>query len=313
MAATSRGVVVKKKKQKIKKVRKSIVFFGGSGFVGSYFVKRLLQNNHKVIIYDLVKPEFKDKNLKFIKGDILDKKKISKTIKKDHIIFNFAGWADLESAPNNLADVKKLNIEGNTNILEICEKKKVKRFVYASTLYVFSKYGGIYKETKKECEKIIENSKVPYTILRFGSLYGLGAKKGNAIYDILQMAIKYKKITYWGNGDEVRQYIHARDAAKICDVIFNSEHERKPILITGLEDTRMKDLLNIVKEIFLGDIELNYDYDKRTDAHYKNTPFSLDYHTSYTPKIGEKIIFKSYTDIGQGIFEMANYLIKKSK
>ena len=126
MAATSRGVVVKKKKQKIKKVRKSIVFFGGSGFVGSYFVKRLLQNNHKVIIYDLVKPEFKDKNLKFIKGDILDKKKISKTIKKDHIIFNFAGWADLESAPNNLADVKKLNIEGNTNILEICEKKKLK-------------------------------------------------------------------------------------------------------------------------------------------------------------------------------------------
>jgi UDP-glucose 4-epimerase len=294
-------------------VKKNIVFFGGSGFVGSYFVKRLLLNNHKVIIYDLVKPEFNHKHLKFIKGDILDKKKISQIIKKNHIIFNFAGWADLETASNNLSDVKKFNIEGNSNILEICEKKKIKRFIYASTLYVFSKYGGIYKDTKKECEKIIENSKVPYTILRFGSLYGIGAKKGNAIYDILQMAIQKKKITYWGNGDEVRQYIHARDAAKICDSILNYEHERKPILITGLEDTRMKDLLNIVKEIFLGDIELDFDYDKRTDSHYKNTPFSLDYTANYIPKIGEKILFNSYTDIGQGIFEMANHLIKNSK
>ena len=62
-------------------MKKNIVFFGGSGFVGSYFVKRLLLNNHKVIIYDLVKPEFNHKHLKFIKGDILDKKKISQIIK----------------------------------------------------------------------------------------------------------------------------------------------------------------------------------------------------------------------------------------
>ncbi len=289
---------------------KEIIFFGGSGFVGSYFVRKLLYNKYKVNIYDLNKPNFKHKNLKYIKGNILDENKVFETIKKNSYVFNFAGWSDLETASNHEQEVKKLNLDANNKILKICKKKNVKRFVYASTLYVFSKYGGIYKESKKKAEKLIEASKVPYTNLRFGSLYGIGSKPGNAIFDILQMAIKKKKITYWGRGDEVRQYIHARDAAKVCDQIFFEKFKNKSLLITGLEDIRMRDLLNTVKEMFDNKIEIEFDYNKRTDAHYKNTPFTIDGKDKEKPIIGEKLLFESYTDIGQGIYELANYLIK---
>ncbi len=289
---------------------KEIIFFGGSGFVGSYFVRKLLYNKYKVNIYDLNKPNFKHKNLKYIKGNILDENKVFKTIKKNSYVFNFAGWSDLETASTQEQEVKKLNLDANNKILKICKKKNVKRFVYASTLYVFSKYGGIYKESKKKAEKLIEASKVPYTNLRFGSLYGIGSKPGNAIFDILQMAIKKKKITYWGRGDEVRQYIHARDAAKVCDQIFFEKFKNKSLLITGLEDIRMRDLLNTVKEMFDNKIEIEFDYNKRTDAHYKNTPFTIDGKDKEKPIIGEKLLFESYTDIGQGIYELANYLIK---
>jgi len=291
-------------------VSKEIIFFGGSGFVGSYFVRKLLYNKYKVNIYDLNKPNFKHKNLKYIKGNILDENKVFKTIKKNSYVFNFAGWSDLETASTQEQEVKKLNLDANNKILKICKKKNVKRFVYASTLYVFSKYGGIYKESKKKAEKLIEASKVPYTNLRFGSLYGIGSKPGNAIFDILQMAIKKKKITYWGRGDEVRQYIHARDAAKVCDQIFFEKFKNKSLLITGLEDIRMRDLLNTVKEMFDNKIEIEFDYNKRTDAHYKNTPFTIDGKDKEKPIIGEKLLFESYTDIGQGIYELANYLIK---
>jgi len=291
-------------------VSKEIIFFGGSGFVGSYFVRKLLYNKYKVNIYDLNKPNFKHKNLKYIKGNILDENKVFETIKKNSYVFNFAGWSDLETASNHEQEVKKLNLDANNKILKICKKKNVKRFVYASTLYVFSKYGGIYKESKKKAEKLIEASKVPYTNLRFGSLYGIGSKPGNAIFDILQMAIKKKKITYWGRGDEVRQYIHARDAAKVCDQIFFEKFKNKSLLITGLEDIRMRDLLNTVKEMFDNKIEIEFDYNKRTDAHYKNTPFTIDGKDKEKPIIGEKLLFESYTDIGQGIYELANYLIK---
>ena len=289
---------------------KEIIFFGGSGFVGSYFVRKLLYNKYKVNIYDLNKPNFKHKNLKYIQGNILDENKVFETIKKNSYVFNFAGWSDLETASNHEQEVKKLNLDANNKILKICKKKNVKRFVYASTLYVFSKYGGIYKESKKKAEKLIEASKVPYTNLRFGSLYGIGSKPGNAIFDILQMAIKKKKITYWGRGDEVRQYIHARDAAKVCDQIFFEKFKNKSLLITGLEDIRMRDLLNTVKEMFDNKIEIEFDYNKRTDAHYKNTPFTIDGKDKEKPIIGEKLLFETYTDIGQGIYELANYLIK---
>ena len=291
-------------------MNEQIIFLGGSGFVGSYFVKHLIEKEYSVLVYDLKKPNFKHKKLKFIQGDIQNEKEISKIIKKGSIVFNFAGWADLETASKNEKLVIELNVHANNNLLKICKKKKVKRFIYASTLYVFSKYGGIYKDTKKIAEQNIENSKVPYTILRFGSLYGPGSSSGNAIFDILQMAIKEKKITYWGNGDEVRQYIHARDAAKICNLILAKKFENKSLLITGLEDIRMKDLLNIVKEMFDNKIVLSFDYDKRTEAHYKNTPFTINMDDNSSPSIGEKVIFDSYIDIGQGVYELANYIIK---
>ena len=295
-------------------MKEKILFFGGSGFVGIYFVRKLLELGHKVVVYDLKKPKISHKNLKYINGNILDSKKVQRSIKKNHVIFNFAGWADLELANDNPQETKKQNVLGNEIILRACAIKKIKKFIFASSIYVFSKYGGVYRETKQQCEISIKkyNKKfgLNYIILRFGSLYGPGSSKGNAIFDLLYMAIKKKNIVYWGKGDEIRQYIHARDAAKICEKIFSGKYKNRPILLTGLEDIRMADLLNMIKEMFNKKIKIRFKYDKRSISHYKNTPFSISANTSYRPDLGEKIIFQSYTDIGQGIYECATELKK---
>ena len=292
-------------------MKKTILFFGGSGFIGTYFVKKLLSIGHKVIVYDLKKPPISHKRLGYIKGDILNKIKISKIIKKNYIVFNFAGWADLESAVNNPKEVIKQNVLGNSIVMNACKKKRIKRFIYASSIYVFSKYGGVYKDSKQQCEILIKKSGLNFTILRFGSIYGPGAKKGNAIYDLLSMAIKKKKKVYWGKGDEVRQYIHARDAAKVCEKIFSRNFNNKFILLTGLEDIRLNDLLNMINEIFNKKIKILYKYNKKSISHYKNTPFSIDKKQKYVPDLSEKVVFDSYTDIGQGIYECAQEIISK--
>jgi len=298
-------------------MKEKILFFGGSGFVGIYFVKKLLELGYKVIVYDLKKPKISHKNLKYIIGNILDSKKVQQSIKRNYVIFNFAGWADLESANYNPQETIKQNVLGNEIILKTCVRKKIKKFIFASSVYVFSKYGGIYRETKQRCEMSIKkyNKKfgLNYIILRFGSLYGPGSNKGNAIFDLLYMAIKKKNIVYWGKGDEVRQYIHARDAAKICEKIFSNKYKNKSILLTGLEDIRMTDLLNMINEMFSKKIKIRFKYNKRSISHYKNTPFSINSNTFYKPDLGEKIIFESYTDIGQGIYECATELKKLFK
>lgn len=290
-------------------MKNKILFFGGSGFVGTYFVKELLELGYNVTIYDIKKPKISHKKLRYINGTILDNTKVLNSVKKNSVVFNFAGWADLETANDNPKEAIKQNILGNTIILKACLKKKIKKFIFASSLYVFSKYGGIYRETKQQCEILIKqyNKKfgLNYTILRFGSIYGPGAEKGNAIFDLLNMAIRKNNITYWGKGDEIRQYIHARDAAKICEKILLDKYKNRPILLTGLEDIRMTDLLNMINEMFNRKIKIKFKYNKRSISHYRNTPFSINKRLFYIPDLGEKIIFESYTDIGQGIYECA--------
>ena len=102
----------------------------------------------------------------------------------------------------NVASVgtRALNVLGNTIILDACVKNNVKRYLFASSIYVFSQAGSFYRASKQCCELIIKEYqrryKLPFTVLRFGSVYGPNASNGNAIYDLLIMANKNKTIEY---------------------------------------------------------------------------------------------------------------------
>jgi UDP-glucose 4-epimerase len=297
-------------------MKKKILFFGGSGFLGTYFCKNLLENN-KVTIFDIKKPNFTHKNLKFIVGDILNESSVEKAIKKYDIVFHFAGWSDLETSIKNRDRTMELNILGTMNILKYCAQNKIKKFVYASTLYVFSRFGGSYKTSKQICELLIndyfKNTNVNYNILRFGSLYGPSAPKGNAIHDLVNMAIKKKEITYWGSGEETRQYIHARDAAKICENILSNAKLPTYLTLSGQESIRVKDLLIVINEIFKNKLKIKYNINKlKSSSHYKNTPFNFDKTDIFTPNTGQKILFDSYTELAEGIYEVIKYESKKS-
>lgn len=294
-------------------MKKNIIFFGGSGFLGSYFCHKLISLGNKVTVIDLKLPTKKIRKVKYVKGDMCNEKFISKYIKRGSYVFNFAGNASIEGSNEFPLKTQRLNIIGNSTILDVCKKKKISRYVYASSLYVFSKYGGFYKATKQSCEMIIQeynkNFNIPFTIIRFGSLYGPGAGKGNAIYDLINMAYKNKKIDYWGDGSEIRQYVHVRDAAKICENIFDKAFENNYFLLSGHEDIKIKDLLETISEMVNFNIKIKCKLDRRSIHHYKNTPYSVIEHQNFLPELGEKLVFKSYTDLRQGLFECMHYFI----
>ena len=68
-------------------------------------------------------------------------------------------------------DTVNYNILGTVNLLELCKKYKVKRFVFASSIYVNSKQGGFYRSSKRAAEDYVEEYNQRYnlnfTILRF--------------------------------------------------------------------------------------------------------------------------------------------------
>ena len=75
---------------------------------------------------------------------------------------------------------------------------KVKKFVYASTVYVNSKEGGFYRCSKSASENYVEEYSnfyhLDYTILRFGSLYGPRSDDSNGLLNIVRNAVKHKKL-----------------------------------------------------------------------------------------------------------------------
>lgn len=277
-----------------------VVVFGGSGFLGSHVADALTSAGYNVTIYDIRPSPYLRDSQQIIAGDILDRAKVEETVKGCDFVYNFAGITDINEASQRPLESIEYNILGNSIVLEACRKALVKRFVFASSLYVYSKAGSFYRSTKQACELIIENYHemfgLPYTILRYGSLYGSRSDERNWIHKILKQAIKEGKIVREGDGEEIREYIHVNDAAKISVDILAEEFINQHVIISGNQQMKIRDLLLMIKELFDNKIEIMY-IPPQHNSHYEITPYT------FAPKIARRIVSKSYLDMGQGILE----------
>lgn len=275
------------------------IVFGGSGFLGSHVADALTEAGHEVVVFDLQPSPYLREGQKMCVGDILDEAIVEDAVRGCDVVYNFAGIADIDEAHSRPLDTVRVNILGNTVILEACRKNQVKRFVFASSVYVYSQSGSFYRNSKEACELLTESYRsvygLPYTVLRYGSLYGPRADDRNWIHKILKQALSEKKITRFGNGDEIREYIHVHDAARCSVDILAPEYENQHVVIAGHQSLRIKDLLTMVKEILGHKIEIEYLPSKADDMHYAITPYS------FNPTLGKKLVSHYYLDLGQGI------------
>lgn len=279
-----------------------IVVFGGSGFLGSHVADALTESGHQVTIYDLNPSRYLKDGQSMVVGDILDEKSVKFALKDQDVVYNFAGFADIEAAQDHPLDTIKANVLGNCVLLEAARVNNIKRFLFASTVYVYSKAASFYRASKQACEAYIESYQkvynLHYTILRYGSLYGPRADYRNGIYGFLNQAVEENKIIYWGTGEEVREYIHVQDAAQSSVDVLSKEFADKCVILTGNQSMKVQDLLIMIREILGNKIDIEYRPGSRpdlSDLHYTITPYS------FVPKEGKKLMRTHYVDIGQGL------------
>ena len=176
-------------------------------------------------------------NQTMIVGDILDVNQTRNAIKGQDIIYHFAGLADLDHAADKAMETVNQNIVGTIHLLDDAVEFKVGGFVFASTIYVYSGLGGFYRCSKQACELYIEEYQkfydLDFTILRYGSLYGPRAGASNSIRRYLKEGLENYRILYPGTGDEVREYIHVKDVAKLSSDILVEGYKNQQIIITG--------------------------------------------------------------------------------
>lgn len=280
-----------------------VVVFGGAGFIGSHVADALTDAGHDVVIFDLSSSPYLLPSQRMIVGNILDKGAVADAVQGCDYVYNFAGIADLDDASTRPLDTAQQNVVGTIFILEAARKAAVKRFVYASTIYVYSNKGGFYRCSKQAAELYVEEYArkygLDYTILRYGTVYGPRADHRNSMYRYLKQAIDNGKIVCDTTGDEMREYIHVKDAAQLSVSILDAEYSRQPVIITGHHPMRFRDMLHMVKEI-LGNqvvIELQGRKSDEDAVHYNLTPYS------FVPKSGRKLTSNQYVDMGQGLLE----------
>jgi UDP-glucose 4-epimerase len=278
-----------------------VTVVGGSGFLGSHVADQLSEVGHRVRIYDKVASPWKHPDHEMIVGDLLDVDILNKAISGSDVVYNFAALADLERASDQPIETIRVNILGNALVLEACRLSGVKRFVYASTVYVYSREGGFYRCSKQAAEHYVEEYQsiynLDYTILRYGSLYGPRADSGNGLLRVVRSALETGVVSYQGSPDALREYIHVEDAARASVAALGDDFRNQSVVLTGQESMRVSDLLKMLSEILGVDSEVEFVEGKHT-GHYVRTPYA------YQPKLGRKYVPPLHVDLGQGLLQL---------
>jgi UDP-glucose 4-epimerase len=282
-----------------------ILITGGSGFLGSHIADALSAAGHRVAIFDRSPSQWLRSDQTMIVGDILDADAVNAAMRECDVVYHLAAMADINEAIESPRRAVEVNILGTINMLEAARAHRVKRFIFSSSIYVFSNQGSFYRTTKRACEHLISDYQqrfaLEFTILRFGSLYGPRSDRSNGVYKLLSQALADRRIDYYGTGDEVREYIHVLDAANMSVDVLAPEFENQYVHLTGRERMTSREMLHMIREIMGGDIELHFGATS-PDGHYQQTPYN------YTPKFGRRLMRNTYIDLGLGILDCLQYI-----
>ena len=269
-------------------MRSNILVTGGSGFIGSAIVNYLVHRGHKVIVFDnnsrgKIKRLLGVKNkIKFIKGDIRNKKKLLSIAGPIDTVIHLAYVNGTEYFYKKPFEILDIAVNGLINIFDFCKKKKVKNFYLASSSEV---YQNPLKIPTDETEMLkipnLHNPRYSYGGGKIISeLYGLyfakkflkkfiifrphnvyGKDMGNE-HVIPQFVNRFRNLSnnkifkIHGSGNEIRSFIHIDDFVSGFDKIFNKGKNQEIYNIGTNEKIKISSLAKLMAKILNKKIKL---------------------------------------------------------
>jgi UDP-glucose 4-epimerase len=264
---------------------------GGGGFIGSHLADRLLADGHSVIVLDNLSTgslsnlsqHSQNKNLKFVKGSILDMKLLQSVVVEVDYIFHLAAAVGVFNIVKDPISSLITNIQGTENVLEISYQKMIPVFLSSSSEVYGKNASHSLRETDdrilgsptvlrwsySEAKAIDESlafaywteKKLPTRIVRFFNTVGprqVGAY-GMVIPRFVSMALKNEPITIYGNGEQTRCFGHVYDVIDaVISVAFSDKTIGKVINIGNNFEISMNDLAKKIIEETGSKSEIKY-------------------------------------------------------
>lgn len=210
---------------------------GGAGFIGSHIVDELIQKGEEVVVYDnlstgklfFLEQHIKCPRFKFVKGDLLDYRRLVKEMRDANWVFHFAANADVRGGFLNHEIDHNQNLNGTRNVLEAMYENGIKNIVFPSTSSVYGdakvhptpedypfEPTSLYGASKAACESYIYTYSNYFNwnayIFRFVSMIGERYTHG-IIYDLMKrLKNNPKTLELFSDGTPQKSSVYVKDA-----------------------------------------------------------------------------------------------------
>jgi UDP-glucose 4-epimerase len=250
-----------------------VLVTGGSGFIGSHVVDRVIARGHEARIFDLVPSPYHD-GVETVVGDLCNAEDVSQAVEGCDAVLHLAAVADVDQVAKDPGLTDRVNVQGTQRLLDAVRESGVSRFVYASTIWVYGDAAGpeavdedapldhpkhFYTATKIAGEMYTvsygELYDVEWTILRFGIPYGPRARPTAVVPAFTAKALAGQPLTIAGDGTQSRRFVYVEDLAEGVAASLVPAAANRIYNLVGHENTSVRAIARAVRDV-VGDVPI---------------------------------------------------------
>jgi UDP-glucose 4-epimerase len=250
-----------------------VLVTGGSGFIGSHVVDKLIARGYTPRIFDVVpSPHHAPGEIDTYLGDLTDLEAIKAALDGCDAVIHLGAIADVNHVAADPIFAETVNSRGSFNVVEAARLTGVERVVYGSTIWVYNAQPGLadedtniglpshlYTATKLAgemyCKSYSEQYGLDCTILRFGIPFGPRARAAAVVPAFVKKALSGEPLTIAGDGSQGRRFVYVEDLADGVARSLVPAAANRVYNLVGDETVTVKEIASIVRDL-IGDVDI---------------------------------------------------------
>lgn len=230
--------------------KRNILVTGGAGFIGSHVVDRLVKQGCAVSVLDNLSTgmlenlqyHVNNKDIDFVKGDILNNKLVKRLVKGAEAIVHLAAVTSVPFSVKHPVLTNRVNVNGVARLLKACLDNDVQRFLFFSSCAVYgepsyfpvdeihptcplSPYALSKLTGEQHCQHFRSSHGLEIVVLRPFNVYGPRQRKedmyGGVIARFVDGILYGKPIIIYGDGLQSRDFVHVYDVVEAVWLALN--------------------------------------------------------------------------------------------
>ena len=249
---------------------------GGSGFIGSHVVDKLIEAGHDVTVFDIMRPHRRD--VRHVVADIQDASRTTVALAGRYdALYLLAAVSDVNDIFHIPVESTQVNIMAVAHVLEAARRTGAGRVILASTTWVYAladadevdedtplrldRVNHIYTASKLSAEMLCHAYHTLYgvdtTILRYGIPYGPRARLGTVLASFVALALKGGPLVIQGDGTQWRSLLAVEDLALGNVAALQDVARNQTFNLDGLERIEVGRIAEKVRQFFPG-VQVRY-------------------------------------------------------